>query len=120
MSINVVLISGIIDRKFDPKQLESGKSVHSAVLKHEVAEGKSASHILGAWSDFAQKQLDAASVGDKVIVNGRLSKSNYKDKTTEEWVEKYEISVNHVEVLVPAEDRVPVGAGAATDDGPFG
>jgi single-stranded DNA-binding protein len=124
--VNVVVVSGTVGRKFDKRETKEGKPFQSASLE-QTLNGRTSRFNLSAFGEYALKELDSVVEGDKVIVQGRLSESRYKKD--DQWVSKYEISIQKIEAVAPSARTIqegdhggyePVAAGAYNeDDVPF-
>jgi single-stranded DNA-binding protein len=113
---NEVSLEGILKwepKKFDPKQ-DGQKPIMVFALEQtqENTDRRSLFHCK-AYGDLAgtlaQENL---SQGDRILVEGRLNESKWKDKQTDEWKSRIEVWARKVEFV----DRVAAGVAAGGDD----
>lgn len=121
MPVNSVVISGSVKRIFDAREV-AGKPARSAILTQDLGNDKSMDFTIGGFGEFATKQFDSLSTGDRIIVQGRYSARSYKKD--DQWVNAVEVSVNHIEHMgdtggFTANEFVPVAAGNVDDSFPF-
>lgn len=101
-SVNKVEIRGVVKwepRKFDPKE-EGQKTILVFAIEWErpKSEKRSVFHVktFGDLADeLVKEKLDQ---GDTVLVSGSLNETKWKDKKTEEWVNRVEVWANKVEI----------------------
>jgi len=107
MPINTVIMDGTLERVFEPRTLESGKTVVSGSIAH--GDEKKQVIFIAAWSQYAQDQLAAIPAGSHVIINGQLRKSSYKKDNA--WVDKHEVIIFQIEALGGGAAAAPEASG---------
>lgn len=119
MSKNSVEIEGAVKwapKVFPPRE-EGQKPIMVFALEYAGKNDKKSVFHFKAYGDLAEAlEGDNLSQGDTVLVYGTLNEAKWKDKKTDEWVNRIEVWANKVEFV----DRINTGdfvaAGVAEDD----
>lgn len=124
MSKNTVEIQGVVkwEPKLFPPREEGQKPIMVFALEYAGKNNRTSVFHFKAYGDLAET-LDTEQIaqGDTVLVTGMLNEAKWKDKKTDEWVNRIEVWANKVEFVerVGGGEFVPVGGGAEDDDLPF-
>jgi len=127
VSKNSVEIEGTVkwEPKIFPPQQEGQKPIMVFAVEYEgKGDRKSVFHMKVYGSLVETLDTENLSQGDTVVVNGLLNEARWKDKQTDEWVNRIEVWANKVEFVGRVadgggEEFATAGAGASDDDIPF-
>lgn len=107
--VNIVVVSGTVNKIFDRRKTKSGDATQSFSLEHQATIDKTQRYIVSAFGKYPMADMDDLREGQSVVVQGRLHSYSFKDDE-DKWVNRTEISANRIHTVAP--DR-PV----ADDDG---
>ena len=124
MSKNTVEIQGVVkwEPKLFPPREDGQKPIMVFALEYAGKNNRTSVFHFKAYGDLAETlDTEQLAQGDTVLVAGMLNEAKWKDKKTDEWVNRIEVWANKVEFVerVGGGEFAPVGDGAADDDIPF-
>ncbi len=127
MSVNKVELQGTVkwEPKIFPPQQDGQKPIMVFALEYAGKNDRKSVFHFKAYGDLVETlDTEGLAQGDTVLVNGILNEAKWKDKKTDEWVNRIEVWANKVEFVervagVDTSDFAPVNGDAADDDIPF-
>lgn len=122
MSKNHVEIAGVVkwEPKMFPPREEGQKPIMVFALEYAGKNNRHSVFHFKAYGDLASTlESEQLSQGDTILVTGMLNEAKWKDKQTDEWINRIEVWANKVD-FVERVSGAPSGSGGdAYEDVPF-